>query len=79
MTQLKIDNNPFAKGFRENGQLRVKKRQLGDISPGMSDDDPPLGVTHDSSLTPSLAFNRRQEKVSAEQRVQLPFILECHR
>lgn len=34
MTQLKIDNNPFAKGFRENGQLRVKKRQLGDISPG---------------------------------------------
>jgi len=28
MTQLKIDNNPFAKGFRENGQLRVKKRQL---------------------------------------------------
>merc|ERR1712071_275803 len=27
-TQLKIDNNPFAKGFRENGQLRVKKRQL---------------------------------------------------
>ena len=28
MTQLKIDNNPFAKGFRENGQLRIKKRQL---------------------------------------------------
>ena len=34
MTQLKIDNNPFAKGFRENGQLRVKKRQLRDSSPG---------------------------------------------
>ncbi|XP_046441661.1 T-box-containing protein TBX6L-like [Daphnia pulex] len=33
MTQLKIDNNPFAKGFRENGQLRVKKRQLRDSSP----------------------------------------------
>ena len=26
ITQLKIDNNPFAKGFRENGQLRAKRR-----------------------------------------------------
>lgn len=34
MTQLKIDNNPFAKGFRENGQLRVKKRQLSNNSTG---------------------------------------------
>lgn len=33
MTQLKIDNNPFAKGFRENGQLRVKKRQMRENSP----------------------------------------------
>ncbi|CAL4075790.1 unnamed protein product [Meganyctiphanes norvegica] len=29
ITQLKIDNNPFAKGFRENGQLRSKKRTGG--------------------------------------------------
>ncbi|KAG7164828.1 T-box transcription factor TBX6-like [Homarus americanus] len=29
ITQLKIDNNPFAKGFRENGQLRSKKRSGG--------------------------------------------------
>ncbi|KAK8737871.1 hypothetical protein OTU49_004285 [Cherax quadricarinatus] len=29
ITQLKIDNNPFAKGFRENGQLRSKKRAGG--------------------------------------------------
>lgn len=34
MTQLKIDNNPFAKGFRENGQLRVKKRQNAESSNG---------------------------------------------
>ena len=27
ITQLKIDNNPFAKGFRENGQLRANKRR----------------------------------------------------
>ena len=26
ITQLKIDNNPFAKGFRENGQLRTKRK-----------------------------------------------------
>ena len=27
ITQLKIDNNPFAKGFRENGHLRTPKRK----------------------------------------------------
>lgn len=26
--QLKIDNNPFAKGFRENGQARCKRKRL---------------------------------------------------
>ena len=26
ITQLKIDNNPFAKGFRENGHLRTKRK-----------------------------------------------------
>jgi hypothetical protein len=36
MTQLKIDNNPFAKGFRENGQLRIKKRQLENNTPCVS-------------------------------------------
>ncbi len=28
ITQLKIDNNPFAKGFRENGQLRGKRKSV---------------------------------------------------
>ncbi|XP_066968707.1 T-box-containing protein TBX6L-like [Macrobrachium rosenbergii] len=36
ITQLKIDNNPFAKGFRENGQLRSKKRS-GGASPPATD------------------------------------------
>lgn len=27
ITQLKIDNNPFAKGFRENGQSRCKRKR----------------------------------------------------
>ena len=34
ITQLKIDNNPFAKGFRENGQLRSKRK-----GSGSADDD----------------------------------------
>lgn len=33
ITQLKINNNPFAKGFRENGQLRSKKRAGGTSPP----------------------------------------------
>ena len=35
ITQLKIDNNPFAKGFRENGQLRSKRKGSGSVD----DDD----------------------------------------
>ena len=31
VTQLKIDNNPFAKGFRENGQLRSKRKGSSDF------------------------------------------------
>ena len=31
ITQLKIDNNPFAKGFRENGQLRAKRKGSADL------------------------------------------------
>ena len=31
ITQLKIDNNPFAKGFRENGQLRAKRKGSSDL------------------------------------------------
>ena len=36
ITQLKIDNNPFAKGFRENGHLRTKRK---------SEDQQPLNST----------------------------------
>jgi hypothetical protein len=34
VTQLKIDNNPFAKGFRENGQLRGKRKSSVDDESG---------------------------------------------
>lgn len=32
ITQLKIDNNPFAKGFREAGNGRREKRRVGAFS-----------------------------------------------
>ncbi|KAK4293148.1 hypothetical protein Pmani_024594 [Petrolisthes manimaculis] len=54
ITQLKIDNNPFAKGFRENGQLRSKKRS-GGTSPPAGDMNPSApkateGATNDATL-----------------------------
>lgn len=36
ITKLKIDNNPFAKGFRELGQSRIK-RKLASKSPGTAE------------------------------------------
>ena len=39
ITQLKIDNNPFAKGFRENGQLRSKRK-----GSGSNDEDEAAGI-----------------------------------
>ena len=42
ITQLKIDNNPFAKGFRENGQLRAKRK-------GSVDEELPLKRSRNGS------------------------------
>ncbi|XP_061388349.1 T-box-containing protein TBX6L-like [Musca vetustissima] len=36
ITKLKIDNNPFAKGFRETGQSKCKRKMS--LSPALSDD-----------------------------------------
>ena len=63
ITQLKIDNNPFAKGFRENGQLRSKKRS-GGASPLGS----PLGPDHVSSSP---------EKSASDDDGELPKLFSC--
>ncbi|XP_030571431.1 T-box-containing protein TBX6L [Drosophila novamexicana] len=42
ITKLKIDNNPFAKGFRETGQSRCKRK----MSSSPTDDDQDLPQTH---------------------------------
>ncbi|KAH8302242.1 hypothetical protein KR044_004360 [Drosophila immigrans] len=50
ITKLKIDNNPFAKGFRESGQSRCK-RKLNDSPPPA----PPVGAgaAEELSVSPS--------------------------
>ncbi|ALC43725.1 Doc2 [Drosophila busckii] len=45
ITKLKIDNNPFAKGFRETGQSRCKRK----MSSSPTDDDQDLSQTHSQS------------------------------
>lgn len=46
ITRLKIDNNPFAKGFRENGQSSSKrKRHTEDEAPESSTPDEPSSST----------------------------------
>ncbi|XP_034482076.1 T-box transcription factor TBX6 [Drosophila innubila] len=45
ITKLKIDNNPFAKGFRETGQSRCKRK----MSSSPTDDDQDLAQTHSQS------------------------------
>ncbi|KAH8301285.1 hypothetical protein KR018_010879 [Drosophila ironensis] len=47
ITKLKIDNNPFAKGFRETGQSRCKRKMSS--SPTGEDQDQSLSQTHSHS------------------------------
>ncbi|KAL7629938.1 UNVERIFIED_CONTAM: hypothetical protein RMT77_019943 [Armadillidium vulgare] len=53
ITQLKIDHNPFAKGFRENGQLRSKKRAGGSSPPSceITSSSPEKNNSKDDALT----------------------------
>ncbi|KAH8286548.1 hypothetical protein KR054_011259 [Drosophila jambulina] len=54
ITKLKIDNNPFAKGFRETGQSRCKRKMSS--SPTGEDQDQSLSLSHsqsESDMSPS--------------------------
>ncbi|KAK9889794.1 hypothetical protein WA026_007171 [Henosepilachna vigintioctopunctata] len=47
VTKLKIDNNPFAKGFRENGQSKCKKRKIEEeVIDILTNDDDKSENTH---------------------------------
>ncbi|TGZ48751.1 T-box protein 2, partial [Temnothorax longispinosus] len=45
ITKLKINNNPFAKGFRETGQLRFKRKHHSIDYQAQSDSSPDEGVS----------------------------------
>ncbi|XP_058803295.1 T-box transcription factor TBX3-like [Phymastichus coffea] len=69
ITKLKIDNNPFAKGFRETGQSACKrKRRLQNDDPSnMSEGEEEGNVSSDSDSTESAAPKRaRSSETDAE-------------
>jgi len=51
ITKLKIDNNPFAKGFRETGQSRCKRKMSS--SPTGEDQDQSPSLSHSQSQSES--------------------------
>ncbi|XP_017049957.1 T-box transcription factor TBX6 [Drosophila ficusphila] len=51
ITKLKIDNNPFAKGFRETGQSRCKRKMSS--SPTGEDQDQSQSLAHSQSPSES--------------------------
>ena len=57
ITQLKIDNNPFAKGFRENGHLRTNKRK--------SEDHGGVGVSKGEGSTGTVSSSMRSRTDSS--------------
>ncbi|XP_023171346.2 T-box transcription factor TBX6 [Drosophila hydei] len=55
ITKLKIDNNPFAKGFRETGQSRCKRKLNDSSAPAHAD---VAGAVNDMELTVSPSAKR---------------------
>ena len=81
ITQLKIDNNPFAKGFRENGQLRSKKRS-GGTSPSSSEittSPEKTPDTDDGEAPRPLSFVVHNDKCEPDMSLSQPHPLPyCH-
>ncbi|XP_062128112.1 T-box transcription factor TBX6 [Drosophila sulfurigaster albostrigata] len=61
ITKLKIDNNPFAKGFRETGQSRCK-RKLNDSPPPASTSGSEAGASVELTISPSAKRLRLAEQ-----------------
>ncbi|XP_024888543.1 T-box protein 2-like [Temnothorax curvispinosus] len=58
ITKLKINNNPFAKGFRETGQSRFKRKHHSIDHQAQSDSSPDEGV--------SLTYDSESNQVASE-------------
>ncbi|XP_059216142.1 T-box-containing protein TBX6L [Stomoxys calcitrans] len=56
ITKLKIDNNPFAKGFRETGQSKCKRKMS--LSPALSDDQNANNCSHTDDDQSSIASSQ---------------------
>lgn len=61
ITKLKIDNNPFAKGFRETGQSRCKRKLTQSTSSSSSLSSTSSSTSVSSSSSPP-SVNRKQLK-----------------
>ncbi|KAL9908875.1 uncharacterized protein ACN427_004335 isoform 1-T1 [Glossina fuscipes fuscipes] len=59
ITKLKIDNNPFAKGFRETGQSRCKRKMS--LSPDRSEDNHP---STNNAMTCTTTVIREDDQLS---------------
>lgn len=59
ITKLKIDNNPFAKGFRETGQSRCKRKMS--LSPDRSEDNHP---STNNAMTSTTTVIREDDQLS---------------
>ncbi|KAJ8917767.1 hypothetical protein NQ315_010673, partial [Exocentrus adspersus] len=58
ITKLKIDNNPFAKGFRENGQSKCKRKRVSEdknveVKTEVKTIGSPTSTSQDSTVTTS--------------------------
>ncbi|XP_022213768.2 T-box transcription factor TBX3 [Drosophila obscura] len=63
ITKLKIDNNPFAKGFRETGQSRCKRKMSS--SPTGEDQDQSLSLSTSQSQSQSLDMSPTKSSETA--------------
>lgn len=62
VTELKIDNNPFAKGFREGGRKRVRSPLSSDVTPPIKREPtlPPFmmnSILNNQAMFPMNYFN----------------------
>ncbi|KAH8370349.1 hypothetical protein KR093_003125 [Drosophila rubida] len=74
ITKLKIDNNPFAKGFRESGQSRCKRK--------LNDSPPPTAPSNGAGAGVELTASPSAKRVRlGEQALQAPsggFVVPPH-
>ncbi|XP_046562569.1 T-box transcription factor TBX3-like [Haliotis rubra] len=77
ITKLKIDNNPFAKGFRENGGGSKVKRPLdssksehetSSLEGSHTDDDDEICVDDADDLSPSKSVSEAEDSIVSEKR-----------